>query len=409
MQGFRAVHRITMFIIVLFTLYLGCTGTVIQLIDLRSILAHAPATDPDLRAMREGFSGPPNFQVIRPSDYTAAPMPGLDDPAATLGRVLTTARQQLQDDPIDYLEMRMADGRPTAFIQSKKSLLAVDAASGRFLGTSGALPPEKAPPDALRNKMKIWHKYLQFGRWALAINFVVGIGLGTLVVTGLWIYWKVYAARHKMRRNSPFWSGGGFWRAFHRHVSLVASVFVLIVALSGTEITFETLYRVAYELNHPALTPSGKTEFVDGREGDKSAPLSDAELPQMWRTVMARYQADMPNVPVRAVRLRYFAGIPQGVVITGSDEAEQLVFNARTGQEMGQYEPGYPPTGFPFGWHIHQLAKNIHRGDLIGLPGRALSLITGLSLIYLSLSGIVMYWDMWTQRRRTGRHGLFWK
>ena len=285
-----------------------------------------------------------------------------------------------------------------------------DAASGRFLGTSKALPPEKAPPDALRNTIKNLHKYLPYlGKFALAFNFLVMAGLGTLIFTGLWMYWKVYVARRKMKRNSPFWSAGGFWRSFHRHVSLLASLFLFIVALTGTEITFETLYRQVYELKHPALMPSGQTEFVDGREGDKSSPLTDAELPPMWRMVTASYKAAMPGVPMRAVRLRYFAGIPQGVVITGSDEADQLVFNAKTGQEMGQSEPGYPPTGFPFGWHIHQLAKNVHRGDLIGMPGRAMSLMTGLSLIYLSISGIVMYWEMWKKRRETGRHGLFWK
>jgi len=228
-------------------------------------------------------------------------------------------------------------------------------------------------------------------------------------VTGLWLYWSVYSVRRtKLRRTSLFWSAGGFWRAFHRHVSIIASLFIFVIVLTGTEITFETLYRVKYELDHPKPTPSGKTEFVDNREGDKSAPLSDAELPRMWEVVSRSYSAALPGVPARAVRLRYFAGIPQGVVITGSKEADQLVFNARTGEMMGQYEPGYPPTGFPFGWHIHQLAKNVHRGDIVGLPGRAMSLIAGLSLIYLSLSGIYMYWDMWRKRREAGHGALVW-
>lgn len=63
MQSLKAVHRYAMLIIVLFLLYLACTGTVIQLIDLRSILTHVSATDPNIRAMREGFSGPSNFQA----------------------------------------------------------------------------------------------------------------------------------------------------------------------------------------------------------------------------------------------------------------------------------------------------------------------------------------------------------
>jgi uncharacterized iron-regulated membrane protein len=65
-------------------------------------------------------------------------------------------------------------------------------------------------------------------------------------------------------------------------------------------------------------------------------------------------------------------------------------------------------TGQPFGWEEDQIAKQIHRGDFIGMSGRWMSLIAGISMLFLSISGAVMYCDLWRARRRAGRHGLFW-
>lgn len=71
-------------------------------------------------------------------------------------------------------------------------------------------------------------------------------------------------------------------------------------------------------------------------------------------------------------------------------------------------EPSYPYQGFPFGWEEHELMKQIHRGDIIGVPGRLMDLFAGLSLIFLSASGLVMYVDLLRRRRLGGRKQLFW-
>jgi uncharacterized iron-regulated membrane protein len=108
-----------------------------------------------------------------------------------------------------------------------------------------------------------------------------------------------------------------------------------------------------------------------------------------------------PDTPMKVVRLREYAGMPQGVVVTGGTrESTQLVFNAQTGRPVSETEPGYPPVGFPFGWQAHQWGKAIHRGSVIGLPGRFMDLFAGLSLLFLSISGIVMYVDYWKKTRK---------
>jgi hypothetical protein len=137
---------------------------------------------------------------------------------------------------------------------------------------------------------------------------------------------------------------------------------------------------------------------------DPGAPLADAQLAGMLKTTLAAHG----DAPIRAVRLRIYGGMPQGVVITGEPEAHQRVFNAETGRPASLTEPGYPPQHFPFGWQAHQIAKQIHRGDFIGLPGRFMDLFAGLSLIYLTVSGAVMYFDLWRRRKKAGRTALVW-
>ena len=71
----RPVHRIIGSIILLFTLYLSVTGSVMQIVDLRALLTHAPTTDKEMIQIREGLNGPGNYVVIQPTDYEASPLP----------------------------------------------------------------------------------------------------------------------------------------------------------------------------------------------------------------------------------------------------------------------------------------------------------------------------------------------
>jgi uncharacterized iron-regulated membrane protein len=51
----------------------------------------------------------------------------------------------------------------------------------------------------------------------------------------------------------------------------------------------------------------------------------------------------------------------------------------------------------------------MHRGDIFGMPGRWLDSLGALALLYLLLSGAVMYTQLWMSRARSGRRELIWK
>ncbi len=255
-------------------------------------------------------------------------------------------------------------------------------------------------PDSQRNAVKHAHRMTGLGNWALWVNVVVGIGLAGLIVTGVWMYFKLYAPRVRIERTNPFWSGGSSWRYLHRSISDRCRT---LPYRGHAERHVASRRKSDLRLLHDE-SPTGPWPW----RADPIAPLADAAVPAMLQTAMASYQAAMPGVPARVIRLRTYGGMPQGVIVSGGEEAQQLVFNAVTGKHASETEPGYPVTGFPFGWQAHQWAKMVHRGDMFGLSGRFMDLFAGLSMVYLSISGIAMYWDMWSKRRKAGRPRLFW-
>jgi uncharacterized iron-regulated membrane protein len=234
---------------------------------------------------------------------------------------------------------------------------------------------------------------------------VVACALVALIVTGVWVHIKQYKARARMGRKAFLWKAQDWWRTLHRAFSVTCALFLTVLVASGLWLAVESLvfgYYMSARIGE-AMAHHHAPNFI----ADSFTPLPQ-DVAQLARTTLAGYDAQYPGLPPRVIRLRVYAGYAQGVVVSGEADAQQLVYNARTGAAMRETEPGYPATGFPFGWQAHQWAKKVHNGSLIGLTGRWISLLAGLALLYLSVSGIVMYANLWRRRARNGKRQLFW-
>jgi len=408
-KGMRPIHRIVGTIIMAFTLYFGVTGSIIQTIDLHAIASHAAATDPEMMAIRESIDGTPNFSVIQPTDFAAPALPEGYDFNTALSNVVRSARQSLgAAAPLKFVELRVLDGKPIALVQTTDHIARFDPATGTALPNLPARP--RTPRvQAMHQKFKNLHRIGALSdKWEF-LNGLIGIGLFSMIVTGLLLYFQLLRTRRRAGLNAFFWSAGGWWRSLHRGVSLTAALFLTVVSISGTLLAFDTFALGVYGMTH---TSAGKfSRFPMGMIGDLSTPLPDAKLPAMLGTTLSAYRSVQGASPIKVLRLRYFSGMPQGVVIVGgnkTDDTRQLVFNADTGQRASMTEPSYPYSGFPFGWQEHELMKQIHRGDALGIPGRLMDLFAGFSLVFLSASGISMYVDLFRRRRRAGRTQIFW-
>ncbi|MRW89862.1 hypothetical protein GJ699_07690 [Duganella sp. FT80W] len=390
----RTVHRILSIFAALLMLYLGGTGTLIQLEDLRALLTHAPEHDPVIQSIDEGRYGNGDFPAISQHDLTAAALPAATDFGAAFEAVLAAMHAgTAQATPPNFVEVRMLEGRLAGQVKHGKQVRAYDVASGAAMATTpqGWIPM----PDSLRQSTKELHRF-----WSrrdvpgVYFELASGIVLWVLLISGYTMYYKLWKARAQMGRTQAFWMGGERWRALHRVVALAASVFLLAVAFSGTFLGFESTYHtfVKMDFNH-----------------DPTTPMSDQQVRSMAAVTLREFRAAEPETPIKVLRVRIYGGMKQGLIVTGGASTRQLVYDTETGQPATLAEPGYPVSGFPFGTQMHEDIKHFHSGDLFGLPARFMNLLAGLALIFLSGSGVAMYVQLWRRRAQNGKRAWFWK
>ncbi|MBC2666100.1 PepSY domain-containing protein [Novosphingobium flavum] len=398
-------HRLCALLTALLVVHIIWTGTGIQLADMRALVTHAPATDPDMEKMWQHHAGPPNFLVRQAPDFAAAPLPGGIDYASELEKTAALGRKAAPGAPMKLVELRMAGTVPAGHVQMGDKHLIFDLASGTPLPEK-FLPPPPLPYEfaAPRQTFKRLHRFafIPIGSWSTTFDLISGIALAILTVTGFIHYYRVYRARAKMKRNDLFWKGGSWWRQLHRWLSLGSAALLVWLLVTGLLLSINNVGQNIHWLivGHPGKSPEQK---------DMSSPLSDGELASMASTSIDAFHRAEPDTALKVLRLRYFAGYAQGVIVAADADTTQLVFNAKTGARMTMSEPGYPDVGYVFEWEGNQVLKRLHRGDSLGMAGRWLITLGALAMCYLAISGLVMYYQDWTRRRRTGRGALIWK
>ncbi len=262
-------------------------------------------------------------------------------------------------------------------------------------------PPPGGDVRATRAVFKYLHRFQFVGTYWPILMALLSIGMVVLVVTGLVHYLKLYRMRARAGRRQAFWKGGDWWRRLHRWTALAASALVIWVTLTGLALSVDSVGSIVHQALNGKRAP-------DALSGDRSSPITDGELAGMTRTTLAAFAKAEPDTGIKVLRLRYFAGYPQGAVVAADADTSQHIFNGRTGARMRMWEQGYPDLSFPTGWEYHQKLKQLHRGDLFGLTGRWLQLAGGVSLLYLAISGLYMYHQLWSRRRKAGRGAPVW-
>lgn len=392
----RKCHRYLVPITLILGLFIAITGLLVQSMDIASELRAAPADDPTMLGRRAGLYGPPNFVVIDVPDYAASNLPGgFDYSAAAANAIQATDPAK----PLGFVQFRMAGSTPVVQLGQGKELVTLDPASGKEIEPRGEVKIKPISTPSVRNTIKDIHRMRWFGKWGVAFDLLAGLTMCAMIFTGLALYVQLWRARAKMDRRSPYWFGGNWWRTLHRAASVSFGLFLTVIALSGCVLATSSIGVVVNSIL------DGKRDQITK---DLSTPMSAADMRAMLKATLDAWHRDHPDTAVRVLRLRYFAGMPQGVVVTGEKVPDQIVYNTATGQRVSLTEPNYPHPGQTFGWQADETFKKIHRGDAFGLPGMVISLLSGVALLYLTVSGFVMYLDLWRRRRKAGKHGLFW-
>jgi uncharacterized iron-regulated membrane protein len=378
---------------VLLMLYLGVTGSIIQAIDLYTLAQHLPETDPVMLSINEGRFGNGDTQVINDADFAAAPLPATLDYGKAFDGVLQAMRRQTPDAKPNFVELRMSGDRVIGQAREGKTVQAFDPETG------GSVKPVSTRamrlPHSFRETLKEWHRFWTRrdvpGVW---FELLSGVVMWVLIISGLWMYFQLLSARRKIGRNQLFWMSGGTWKALHRVISLGAAVLLVCVAFSGTWLGFESVYHTFASKPGPPAPQAGA--------------LGDDEVRQMAGATLAQFRKLEPQTPIKVLRVRLYGTAKEGAVVTGGAETRQILLDPQSGQIHDLNAPGFPASGFPWGTQTHENIKHFHSGYLLGYWARVLDLVAGLSLVYLAVSGVVMYADLYLRRRKNGRGALVW-
>lgn len=149
----------------------------------------------------------------------------------------------------------------------------------------------------------------------------------------------------------------------HNAVGIAACLFLSLIAVTGILLTFRGNFRRPKPTVTPVERALGIEEIVAIATEEVGAPATDVEIPS---------KKDAP------------------FVVWLDDEESTIVFMDGTGAIVER-------RSGKGGWL--RVVFKLHTGELIGLPGQALSVFAGLALLLLSLSGAGM---VLSRRKRRG-------
>lgn len=174
-------------------------------------------------------------------------------------------------------------------------------------------------------------------------------------------------------------------RKYHRWISVIAALFLVVVGTTGVVLQVQRLV-------------GGEEEQEREREaatGIEAAPRVAPSL--LLSRTLAAAQRRAPGRALASIELLPGGDEPKGVVILAGDHARKITVNGRDGGVV-QDEP----------YEAESLILRIHSGAIFGEPGVFLGILWGLALVGLSLTGVWVYLDLYRRRRKSGKGGMFW-
>lgn len=272
-------------------------------------------------------------------------------------------------------------------------LVFVEAATGRVLETIGRDPEV---PD--RTNVWRWlytlHVTLLSGSPGKVIIGISGLMLLSSILMALRIGWP---RRHAWK---TVWDIGR-WRTpaqklygWHHAIGLTFAVMLMVLALSGAYMVFQVQVDRAAARLIPFHLPYVATPVA-------AMPVTRISAQSAYRTAQelfpdSRFESIVlptRDQPVYTVRLRQ-PGESRVWIGTTS-----VVIDPVTGRVLDRYDAIRASLANRFS----DAAYPLHDGEIMGLPGRLLAILCGLSLPILGTLGLAAWWRKQTRGRRQTR------
>jgi len=179
-------------------------------------------------------------------------------------------------------------------------------------------------------------------------------------------------------------------RKIHRWLGVPAALFLLLASFTGIWLECVKFFGAEEaererirDLTSTVTAQSVGVEFETSFEKARAASASRAGSQPLDKIVW-QLKGDAPTVT-------FFFG-PHG-----KQAGRRIVVHARTGEILR--EEDYAEDSF---------ILRLHSGEAFGDGGQVLGMFWGLSLMVLTVTGIVIYFQMKPRRQQTGIHKIFW-
>lgn len=220
----------------------------------------------------------------------------------------------------------------------------------------------------IHNQLQDMHRgSILYGTIGHAVGFVMGAALLFLSISGSIIHIKQWQKRKQSGLSSWFWNGGDRLRSYHRFVSSAGMILFIYLTLTGVSISFVQFFDArAVAQFGGGVAP----EFLGGPSAAERAalkPVMGEGAPQ------AGHQPPPPPGN----------GAPPPPGAGGPPDKGPVVALSTTLQK----------------WH---------KGGIAGEIGQWVIVAVGFGLLFLAVTGFLLYLRMYKARSANGKSVLFW-
>ena len=179
-------------------------------------------------------------------------------------------------------------------------------------------------------------------------------------------------------------------RQWHRRISIFAAVFMFFIALTGALLQAESMLGGD---DGPGGPPPAA--------GVPQAPagVSDEQARALLASALAGVHRQSTGA-VLGIELR-FGGAPTAEAVVAEPQMRRIRLDARTGQLLDD-------ASKRGGRDLHGILLDLHRGAFAGSAGLWISLLCGVVLVVLSVTGLTIYLQAWLRRRAAGQDRFVW-
>ncbi|GAB3112067.1 PepSY domain-containing protein [Aestuariicella hydrocarbonica] len=267
-------------------------------------------------------------------------------------------------------------------------------------GAAGPLEVSVSPADGTVLAVRTWGEYpmswlyrlhytLLSGDTGKTVVGLMGIALLLFAVSGLVIWWPRKGRWRNaltLRRNGNRFR---FYFDLHKVVGVYLAPVLLVVAFSGVSLVFPRQVAALVGSIWPVEAASAVASAVTAFDGQEAlpAPLGIDAATDLARQVFPQgklTRIDLPKSDKGYYRFSF--NLPEEPWRTYG--ASRLKLDQYTGEVLERRALGTLAPGSQFLlWQFP-----LHNGDVLGLPGRNLLLLTGLAPALLFGSGVYLWW-----------------